>query len=45
LPLREGAEHWVQLYLIYADRDQAGPGATRLAEIIRLEVKAACRGS
>jgi DNA-binding transcriptional LysR family regulator len=45
LPLREGAEHWAQLYLIYADRDQAGPGATRLAEIIRLEVKAACRGS
>jgi len=43
LPLREGAEQWVQLYLIYADRDQTGPGATRLAEIIRLEVKSACR--
>ena len=45
LPLREGAERWAQLYLIYADRDQAGPGALRLAEIIRAEVKAACRGS
>jgi DNA-binding transcriptional LysR family regulator len=45
LRLREGGEQWVQLYLIYADRDQTGPGATRLAEIIRLEVKAACRGS
>jgi DNA-binding transcriptional LysR family regulator len=45
LPLREGAEHWAQLYLIYADRDQRGPGAMRLADIIRLEVKAACRGS
>jgi len=45
LRLREGAEHWAQLYLIYADRDQPGPGAMRLADIIRLEVKAACRGS
>jgi DNA-binding transcriptional LysR family regulator len=45
LPLREGAEHWAQLYLIYADRDQPGPGAMRLADIIRLEVKAACRDS
>ena len=45
LPLREGAEHWAQLYLIYADKDQRGPGAMRLADIIRLEVKAACRGS
>jgi DNA-binding transcriptional LysR family regulator len=43
LRLREGAEHWVQLYLIYADSDQTGPGATRLANIIREEVKTACR--
>jgi DNA-binding transcriptional LysR family regulator len=43
LRLREGAEHWVQLYLIYADSDQTGPGATRLANIIRDEVKTACR--
>jgi DNA-binding transcriptional LysR family regulator len=43
LRLREGAEQWAQLYLIYADRDQTGPGAARLAEIIRLEVKGACR--
>jgi DNA-binding transcriptional LysR family regulator len=45
LPLREGAEHWAQLYLIYADRDRAGPGALRLAQIIQQEVKAACPGS
>jgi DNA-binding transcriptional LysR family regulator len=43
LRLREDAERWVQLYLIYADRDQTGPGATRLANIIREEVKTACR--
>jgi DNA-binding transcriptional LysR family regulator len=43
LPLREGAEQWAQLYLIHPDRDQAGPGAMRLAEIIRNEVKVACR--
>jgi DNA-binding transcriptional LysR family regulator len=40
LPLREGAERWGQLYLIYADRDQVGPGAARLADLIRSEVKA-----
>ena len=45
LPLREGAELFVELYLIYADRDYAGPGAQRLAGIIRDQVKAACRGS
>ena len=35
LPLREGAERWAPLYLIFADRDAAGPGALRIAEIIR----------
>jgi DNA-binding transcriptional LysR family regulator len=45
LPLREGGEQWAQLYLLYADRDEAGPGALRLAEIIRAEVKAVCLGS
>jgi DNA-binding transcriptional LysR family regulator len=45
LPMREGGELWAQLYLMYADRDEAGPGALRLVEIIRNEVKAACRGS
>jgi len=35
LPLREGAERWAELYLVFADRDYAGPGAVRLAEIIR----------
>jgi DNA-binding transcriptional LysR family regulator len=45
LPLREGSERVAQLYLVYADRDYAGPGAKRLAEVIRAEVKAACQGS
>jgi DNA-binding transcriptional LysR family regulator len=35
LPLREGGERWAELYLVYADRDYAGPGTRRLAEIIR----------
>jgi DNA-binding transcriptional LysR family regulator len=35
LPLREGGERWGELYLVFADRDYAGPGARRLAEIIR----------
>jgi len=38
LPLREGGERWGDLYLVFADRDYAGPGALRLAEIIREDV-------
>jgi DNA-binding transcriptional LysR family regulator len=45
LPLREGAERVGQLYLVYADSDYIGPGARRLADIIRDEVKAACQDS
>jgi DNA-binding transcriptional LysR family regulator len=44
LPLREGAERWGDLYLVFADRDYAGPGALRLAEIIR-EAAKPCRES
>ncbi len=42
LPLREGAERSAELYLIFADRDYAGPGALRLAEIIRGRVRREC---
>ena len=43
LPLREGGERWGDLYLVFADRDYAGPGALRLAEIIREQVSGECR--
>jgi DNA-binding transcriptional LysR family regulator len=43
LPLREGGERWAALYLVYADRDYAGRGALRLAEIIRENVAEQCR--
>jgi DNA-binding transcriptional LysR family regulator len=43
LPLREGGERWVELYLVFADRDYAGPGARRLAQIIREHVAGSCR--
>jgi DNA-binding transcriptional LysR family regulator len=43
LPMREGGERWGDLYLVYADRDYAGPGALRLAEIIREQVAGECR--
>jgi DNA-binding transcriptional LysR family regulator len=43
LPLREGGERWADLYLVFADRDYAGPGALRLAEIIRKLVAEQCR--
>ena len=42
LPLREGGERWGELYLVFADRDYAGPGALRLAEIIREQVSGEC---
>ena len=43
LPLREGGERFGDLYLVFADRDYAGPGALRLAEIIRAHVAKQCR--
>jgi DNA-binding transcriptional LysR family regulator len=43
LPMREGGERWGELYLVFADRDYAGPGALRLAEIIRERVAEQCR--
>ncbi len=43
LPLREGGERWGELYLVFADRDYAGPGALRLAQIIRESVAEQCR--
>ena len=43
LALREGAERFGTLYLIFADPDTAGPGTRRLAQIIREEVRRACR--
>lgn len=43
LPLREGAERHSALHLIYADREACGPGTRRLGEIIRDEVRRACR--
>ena len=45
LPLREGAERHASLYLIFADRDAAGPGTQRLAQILREEVQRACRAA
>ena len=42
LPLREGAERHATLHLIYADRDAAGPGTRRLAQIVQEETRTAC---
>jgi DNA-binding transcriptional LysR family regulator len=43
LPLRGGGERPVPIYLIFTDRDAAGPGLLRLAEIIREQMNSACR--
>jgi DNA-binding transcriptional LysR family regulator len=39
LPLIEGAERWATLYLVLADSDAAGPGARRLAELLRQAIE------
>jgi DNA-binding transcriptional LysR family regulator len=44
LPLREGKERHATLYLIYADREAAGPGTKLLAGIIAGRVQQECRG-
>ena len=43
LPLREGAEKSGTLYLTFADRETAGPGTLRLAQIIREAVARECK--
>jgi len=43
LPLKDGRERIVQLYLILADSDIAGPGVLRLASILHEEVAGKCR--
>jgi DNA-binding transcriptional LysR family regulator len=43
LPLREGGERRADLYLVFADRDYAGLGSLRLAEIIRKHVGEHCQ--
>ena len=43
LSMREGGERWANLYLVFADRDYAGPGAVRLAQIIREQAAGQCR--
>jgi DNA-binding transcriptional LysR family regulator len=43
VPMREGTERFAELYLLFADREHAGPGTLRLAEIIREQVRAQCR--
>ena len=43
LPVAErGGERFVQLYLVFADRENAGPGTVRLARLIEDTVAAEC---
>lgn len=42
LRLQEGGERFMELYLVLADPDLAGPGVRRLAEIVRESVKREC---
>ena len=42
LPLKDGSERIVPLYLILMDPDVAGPGVLRLASILHEEVSGKC---
>jgi DNA-binding transcriptional LysR family regulator len=42
LPLHEGVDRYAELYLVFANRELAGPGVLRLGEIIREVAKEAC---
>jgi DNA-binding transcriptional LysR family regulator len=42
LPMREGRDRYAELYLVYANRDSAGPGVLRLGEIIRETTPRVC---
>jgi DNA-binding transcriptional LysR family regulator len=42
LPLAEGRERYVTLYLVYADPDATGPAARRLAAILRERIAETC---
>jgi DNA-binding transcriptional LysR family regulator len=42
LPLRDGADGYGTLYLMFADPDSVRPGARRLAEILRSVVRERC---
>jgi DNA-binding transcriptional LysR family regulator len=43
LPMRDGGAAVAQLYLVFADREAAGPGVLRLAAIMRERADAACK--
>ena len=43
LPMKEGAELFAQLYLVFADRDAAGPGTLRLPENLPARLAETCR--
>jgi DNA-binding transcriptional LysR family regulator len=45
LPLAEGGDRFADLYLIFADREHAGPATLRLAEIVREGVASECKRS
>jgi DNA-binding transcriptional LysR family regulator len=43
LPLRDGGDRFADLYLIFADREHAGPATLRLAQILRETTASECK--
>lgn len=42
LPMRDGAERWIDMYLVFSEPELAGPGTKRLAEILRETTRSEC---
>lgn len=42
LPMREGGERFAELYLVFADRDYAGPATRRFAEMVLKNASRLC---
>lgn len=43
LPLEQGQERFAEIYLVFADREGAGPATRRLGDILRQKVADLCR--
>ncbi len=43
LPMRDADDRYGELYLVFAERDAAGPGVLRMAEIMRSHIAQGCK--
>jgi len=41
-PFWDGHERYAQLYLVFADAENTGPGVTRLAKLLQQQIQDSC---